>query len=34
MKLTCTLQEGQVWIGDGEAGVSIAPDWLRGDRAG
>jgi uncharacterized protein YaeQ len=34
MRLSCTVQEGQVWIGDGEAGVSIVPNWLRGERDG
>jgi uncharacterized protein YaeQ len=32
MRLSCTVQDGQVWIGDGDSGVSITPAWLRGER--
>jgi uncharacterized protein YaeQ len=29
MRLQCTLQDGQVWIGAGEASVSIQPVYLK-----
>ncbi len=29
MKLDCTVQDGQVWIGNGGSGVSVTPVWLR-----
>ena len=32
MRLSCTVQDGQVWIGDAAEGVSIAPTWWRGTR--
>jgi uncharacterized protein YaeQ len=34
MRLSCTIQEGQAWIGDGASGVSVAPAWWRGGRDG
>jgi uncharacterized protein YaeQ len=32
MRLSCTVQDGQAWMGDGENGVQVAPEWLRGER--
>lgn len=29
MRLSCTVQDGQVWIGSGAEGVSVEPLWLR-----
>jgi uncharacterized protein YaeQ len=29
MRLDCTVQNGQVWIGAGGDGVSVEPTWLR-----
>lgn len=33
MRLSCTVQEGQAWLGDGAGGLSVTPVWWRGSRA-
>jgi uncharacterized protein YaeQ len=29
MQLSCNIQDGEVWIGSGERGVSCSPAWLK-----
>jgi uncharacterized protein YaeQ len=31
MRLQCTIQDGQVWLGDGEVSVAVSPRVLQGD---
>lgn len=33
MRLSCTIQDGQALVADGDASVPIVPEWWRGARA-
>ena len=33
MQLSCNIQDGEVWIGSGEQGVSCSPAWLKAWRS-
>lgn len=33
MQLSCNIQDGEVWIGSGERGVSCSPAWLKAWRS-
>lgn len=34
MRLSCTVQDGQVWFGDADGGTTVVPAWWRGGRDG
>lgn len=34
MRLSCTVQDGQCWVGDGDGGTNVTPTWWRGGRDG